>query len=138
MTFEVIRKRHSAVATGCVTTLLAWRGLVTLLAAPWCGTLMAFVKPTSPVLPLYCLSFLYIVASVAVMSALVFVLRVTAKRSRALQLEYDLHTVAERKVDELKRSRYAKTADASEALLSIGYDPTEDAGKVFGCLPLTQ
>lgn len=142
--FESVHDRYALMSTSLVGVLLAWRCLVTLCMAPWCGILISFTQPQSSAALTYlmvarsaALALLYLVINIAILGALVIVIRTVSARSRLLQLELGLQTAADRKAKEFRRRTTGEPPLISQSLLTFSPEPSEeDDGKMFYYLPL--
>lgn len=88
LVFESLRGLHAQIATNCLKSLLIWRVMVAILAAPFLGITLAF-QPTHMTWH-YCLAFIYLATSVGVSAALIAALGVVTAESRLVQLEFEL------------------------------------------------
>lgn len=135
--FESVQASYALLSTSLVGALLAWRCLVTLCMAPWCGILLSFTHPERSAVLSYFLALLYLVINVAILGALVVVLRTVSARSRLLQLELGLQTAADRKAKEFSRRTTDEQPLISQSLLTFSSEPSEEEeGRLFYYLPL--
>jgi len=99
--------------------------------------MLSYTYPERSALQTWILALVYLVISVAILGALVIVLRTVSARSRLLQLELGLQTAAERKAKEVSKRTSGEQPLISQSLLTFASEPSEEEeGKVFYYLPL--